>query len=135
MTKEELRSYRHLLLETEQIREQLQRMESRMYSPRGQIFSSTPHSATGRGRSMEDLVAAHIRLTDKYKQRLYELESDRLRIENALDSLPSPERQVLRARYIDGLEWDDVCTRVRFSWAQTHRIHASGLRRLLEEKP
>lgn len=130
MTKERLRAYRHLKYETDQLREQLVAMEARMYSPKGQQFTSMPHGPGGAGRTMEDLVAVHIRLRDKYLEKLYELESEQLEIESAIDALPSPEREVLRARYIEGLSWDDICTHVRFAWAQTHRIHASGLRML-----
>lgn len=132
MTKERLRAYRHLKYETDQLREQLVQMETRMYSPKGQQFTSMPHGPGGKGRTMEDLVSVHLRLQEKYREKLFDLESEQLEIESVIDSLPSPERQVLRARYVEGLSWEDICTRVRFAWAQTHRIHASGLRMLNE---
>lgn len=128
MTKERLRAYRALKYETSQLRGQLKEMEARMYSPKGQQFTSMPHGPGGNGRTMEDLVAAQLRLQDKYFSRIAELEKEQLEVEEAIEQLPIPERLVLRARYLEGLSWEKVCVAVGYEWTHTHRIHASGLR-------
>lgn len=130
MTKERLRAYRHLKYETEQIKAQLDELETRMCSPKGQRFTSMPHNPSSNGRTMEDLVAVHMKLVDLYADRLAELEAEQIEVETAINALPSPERQVLRARYISGLSWEKVCTVVHYEWTHVHRIHASGLRML-----
>lgn len=103
-----------------------------MYSPKGQQFTSMPHGPAGNGRTMEDLVAVHIRLRQTYEEKLLALETEQLEIEKSIESLPSPERQVLRARYLEGLTWEKVCAVAHFEWTHTHRIHASGLKKLSE---
>lgn len=134
MTKERLRDYRRLKFELQQVKHQLEEMETRMYSAKGQIVTDMPHAPSGNGRSMEDMVAVHIRLKEKYLDKLKKIEAEQYDVECAIDSLPLVERQVLRARYIDGLNWEQVCDAVYFGWTQTHKIHSRALRMLKEEK-
>lgn len=130
MTRERLRAFRSARYELRQLKDQLAEMEARMYAPKGQQFSSTPHGPGGNGRTMEDLAAAHIRLGDLYSEKLLAIELEQYAIETAIEPLDPQERQVVRARYLEGRSWEQICRVVHYEWAQTHRIHASALRKL-----
>lgn len=130
MTKEQLRDFRALSLEAKQIRCQLREMEARMYSIGGQQFSSTPRSGSGHARTMDDLVAAHVRLQKIYQQKLVEVEKAQAEIEAALVVLTPKERLVIRSRYFEGRSWEEVCRVVSYELAQTHRLHGSALLKL-----
>lgn len=131
MNKDFLRDFRIRNKEAQQLREQLNAMESRIYDPKGQRLSKTPRGGSG-GHTMDDLIIVHVQLQDQYRAALAEIERQQLEIEAAMQGLQPAERMVIRYRYIDLLNWEDVCSRMHYSWAQTHRIHAAALKALSE---
>ena len=66
-------------------------------------------------------------LRELYRRKLGELVDLQLRIERAIESLTSTEREMMRLRYIDGADWTEVATEIHYKWTQTHRIHARAL--------
>lgn len=132
MNRERLRAFRDARQELTQLKVQLGEMEARMYAPKGQQMSFQPHGGSGDGRSMETMAAAHIQLGELYNDKILRLEMEQYAIEQALEDLHPKERMVVRARYLEGQSWDQVCRSVHFEWSQTHRIHASALRKLEE---
>ena len=69
-------------------------------------------------------------LRDCYREKLAQVEQEQLAIEQAIDSLDSLERTVMRHYYIEGLTWEEVCVEVSYSWRQTHNIHSRALEQL-----
>ena len=70
-------------------------------------------------------------LTEVYSEKIESINARLKLIEDAIDSLEPTERRLIRARYIEGLEWHQVAVRISYSWQQTHRIHARALIKLL----
>ncbi len=107
MTKEELRQYRS-------IKEEICQIERRI-------------------KELED-IDAHPDVTqplrDLYLQKLQALVDLHLKIEQAIDSLNSTERELMRLRYIDGADWTEVAATIHYEWTQTHRIHARALAKI-----
>ena len=62
-----------------------------------------------------------------YDQKREKLAAELLSIEQAIETLDSTERTLMRLRYIDGLSWQAIALRISYSWQQTHRIHARAL--------
>lgn len=132
MTKEELRSYRALTKERKQLETLLEEIESPLYSAKVQRLTGMP-SASGSGESgsaQERLADRTMELRAEYAENIAELAERQLAIEQAIDALPSTMRQLLRARYIEGLTWEEVCVCIGYGWRQTHRIHAEALQRM-----
>lgn len=129
MNKETLRDFRQRNREARQLRDQLYEMETRIYSPKGQQLSKTPRNPSG-GRTMDDLVSAHLRLQDRYRAALADVEREQLEIETAMQNLLPAERMVIRYRYLDAMSWEEVCEKMHYGWTQTHRLHAAALRAL-----
>lgn len=132
MTKERLRAYRSSALEHKQLREQLEALEARIYTPKAQRLSAMPRGPAGDGHAMDDLAILHIKLQDLYREQLVGLEREQLEIETALRILEPAQRMVIRYRYLDLLSWENVAERMHYGWSQTHRIHAAALQRLEE---
>lgn len=136
MDKADLKNYRALLREKQQLEDQLRVLESSMYSPKGQRFSSTPRASSGFNRTMADPVARHIELESLYREELAEKEALQLAIERAIASLPDVgERLVLRFRYIEGRGWPAVIREMQkegFSERTTYRLHGLALLKLKE---
>ena len=108
MTKEQLRQYRSIKIEASQIERRLATM--RVFDP---IAADVTHP-----------------LVQYYRELLKELVDGQLRIEKAIESLNPIEREVIRLRYIDGVDWTEIAITIHYEWAQTHRVHASALRKL-----
>ena len=86
MEKSELREYRFLVAEVQQLKEQLAVLESSLYSPKGQRFSSTPRVPSGDRSTMDGAVDRHIRLVTLYTSQLAEKEARQYAIEQATAS-------------------------------------------------
>ena len=107
MTKEQLRQYRSIKVEISQLERRIVELER------------IPH---------DDEIIRPLR--NLYREKLAELIDGQLAIEKAIESLTPTEREVMRMRYIDGADWTEVAATINYEWAQTHRIHASALRKI-----
>lgn len=136
MEKADFRSYRAIVLEVGQLKEQLQVLESSIYSPKGQRFTSTPRSPSGYRSTMDSAVDRHIQLYNKYATELADKEAQQLAIETAIASLADPdERVVMRERYIKAQEWPTVVRKLQkegYSERTIYRLHGTALFKLKE---
>ena len=107
MTKEQLRQYRSIKIETSQLERRIIELELL-------------------GHDYEEVQP----LRDLYREKLTELVDGQLRIEKALESLNPTERELIRLRYIDGADWTEVAATINYEWAQTHRVHARALAKI-----
>lgn len=108
MTKEQLRNYQPIKKEYRQLEQRLLSLEKR------------PE------RDHETLRP----LRECYTKKLEELVAAQLEIERVIETLDPTERELVRLRYIDGLDWHLVARRINYSWQQTHRIHARVLEKI-----
>lgn len=136
MEKAEFRNYRTLVTEVQQLREQLSVLESSLYSPKGQRFTSTPRVPSGDRSTMDGAVDRHIKLEQLYRENLAEKEAQQLAVEQAIQSLgDTPERLIMRALYIEGRSWSAVICKMQklgYSERTTYRLHGYALLKLKE---
>ena len=69
-------------------------------------------------------------LEEKYCELYDQLFTRQLDIENAINTLDSIERTILRYRYIDGMKWEKIFRLIHYSQKQTFRIHKDALKKL-----
>lgn len=136
MTKERLRRYREVKREARQIRDQLEEIESRLYSPKGQLLTGMPSAPSpGGGTVTEALIDRHAQLLQMYQEQLARLEEEQLAIEKAIAGLEDPTaRRLMRYRYLDGLKWEEICVLINYEWSRTHDIHGMALQQLRNEE-
>jgi DNA-directed RNA polymerase specialized sigma subunit len=136
MEKSELKNYRAIVMEVQQLKEQLVALESSLYSPKGQRFTSTPRVSSGERSTMDGAVARHVDLERKYREALAEKEAQQIAIEQAIQSLgDTPERIVMRERYLAGKGWPAIINklqRIGVSERQVYRLHGLALVKLKE---
>lgn len=136
MEKIELVNYRMLAREVDQLREQLEAMESSLYSPKSQRFTSMPHASTHQGSTMDLAVSRHLELQELYLKRLAEKDAQLLIIEQALALLDDPaQRVIMRDRYVLGWSWRRICATLAsegYSERQVFRLHGYALLKLKE---
>ena len=107
MTKEQLRQYRSIKEKICQIERRIKDLEH-----------------------MGDHLDLLQPLRNLYRQKLQALVDLQVQIEQAIESLPPTERELMRLRYIDGADWTEVAATIHYEWTQTHRIHARALAKI-----
>ena len=136
MTKEELKkqlhSYRHLKAEHDQLVLEIEKIEAFMTSPRGAGSDGMPRG-TGSGDPLLGVVSKHLKLQERYNAQVDKLAAAQTLIEDMIESLEPMERKLMRHRYIEGLDWEEVCVAIGYSWRQTHRLHGKALNKLLRQ--
>lgn len=129
--KKQLNSYRDLRAEHQQLLEELKHLEALMASPAGPNTDGMPRRP-GVSDPVQNMAIKLVTLKERYQAQLDDLVRALLVIEGMIEGLEPIERMLARARYIDGLEWVDVCERICYEWAQTHRIHGRLLNKLVD---
>ena len=126
ITKEELKSHVRLVQEIADLKENITRLQLQAES-----ISATRISGAPSGSGSPDKIAANLARVDElvnyYQQKMEQALVQQKRIEDAIEGLPDKERLLMRYRYIDGMDWVDVASRMHYSWKQTHRIHGRAL--------
>ena len=136
MDQERFMAYRDLHREVRQLRRQLSNVESLMFSPRGQRFTSTPHAAHGKGHTMDDMIIGHLELKETIDSKVLELTRELIQLERAVETLEDPmERAVMRYRYFEGLSWRKIAEATKYSEPQLYRYHGTALLKLRDCDP
>lgn len=133
MDKEDLKKYRAIAFEAQQLHDRLRTLEASLYSPKGQRFTSMPHGESCSKSTMDEAVSNHIRLENEYKSQLADNEAQQLAIELAIKSLPTHERIIMRNRYICGHSWTRIINDMRnlgISERDSYRLHGEALKKL-----
>lgn len=128
--KHKLSRYNSLTWERHQLEEQLVSLEATATAPRVQALDGMPRGSGG-GDVMASIVAELVSLREKYKAKLSQIVEAQTEVENLIDSLEPTERRLMRCRYLEGMVWEEVCVEMRYSWRQTHNIHARALDKLV----
>ena len=129
--KERLSSYLSARKEHKQITEKLTELNARMVNVGAQVMDGMPRGGSGVD-PMPGMVDLKNKLLARYCALAEELIRTQLSIEEAIDTLDSTERMLVRHRYIEGMTWEQVCVALGYSWSQTHLIHARVLDKLAE---
>lgn len=130
MTKAQLRSYRHLKLEKDNLDRSIKELEAVIYSPRAAQIDGQPHGGSSPGSVVERAALKHAELLERYQRKAAELADAMLIIEEAIEELSPTERTLMRLYYIDGHTWEVVCCKMNYSWRQVHRIHGKAIEKL-----
>jgi DNA-directed RNA polymerase specialized sigma24 family protein len=126
--KQELKNYLRMNKELERLEEKMSELRNRLEKPKSNIFSNVPG---GERKDFTDYIDLLIDLQEQYSERAKMIVSEQIRIEAAISALDDPlERAVMGYKYVDGLNWEQICVKMNYSWRQTHYIHSGALKNL-----
>ena len=112
MTLKELSQLYHLNREIEQDKERLERLKSAITSPTGPNLSGMP-SGGSRENRLEKLIAEMVDLEAIISSKMTQCMHERSRLERYIADIPdSYTRQVFTARFVQGLSWEQVASRI-----------------------
>ena len=127
--KDYLSSYQALESEIRDLEERLAALREQTLSLRSQHFSGLPGKKEP--RDLSDELACLFELEQSYRKAILKARVRCAKIEHMILTLSSPrQQQILRARYIDGLSWDDVCSRFLISESLTYSLHKKAISEL-----
>jgi len=132
MTKDKLSRYLDLKAESLQLTQEIKDLyDTCIASPAG-VLTDMPGAGKGGLAADPTYMFAEraARLHTKLLMKKYELMEALEEIEDAIDRLEPAQRRLMREYYINGLKWEQVCDKIGYAWAQTHRIHKEALRKL-----
>jgi len=132
MTKARLSRYLDIKAETQQLELEIEYLyQTCIASPLGSLADLAHIKKSGSASDPTGLYAERaVRLHTKLLMKKYELLTVLEEIEDAIDKLEPIQRRVIREYYINGLKWEQVCDKIGYAWAQTHRLHREALRML-----
>lgn len=130
MMKAELKKYRTINRECEQLGEQMIRLQSRILSPKGQAVTGEPPSGSVDHDSIGKVYEIIDTLQKKYCDKLLELCELQLSIEQAIEGLDGTERILMRYRYLQGLTWEQVAEKMHYTYQWVCHIHGVALKKL-----
>lgn len=132
--KEWLRSYRKLATQVDALKERLVATREQLTSARALVYDDMPH---GSG-SLSDLSDAMVRLEEQEGEiieKLLEVDSARMEIVDALNTLPVPVREVMYDRYISWKSWERIFVESNMSKRAVLYRHKDGLMILIAKCP
>lgn len=140
MTKTRLMSYVYLKMEYNNQIERLIKLENSAQLPAMGESDGSQRSILKTSR-VENAVVRLVSQGEKIKQRIDEIYTELMEIEDAIDSLSDPmQKEVLRLRYIDcencrHTKWNDVAVKIYGCDSDKHkmavwRIHGHALQEL-----
>ena len=109
----DIHTVRNLRLHIEGLQERIARIRASLEGSAIRIRDLPGGASKERDRMATD-VARLLELEDQLKAQVLEYETELIVIDEALAALPSPEQEVMRLRYVDGLKWWEVAQRMNY---------------------
>lgn len=133
VTKNELKQYYWTKRRIQQLENKILELQSEAERQTAQIGRVPGPSSNVKDR-MAEIVAKIVELKDKLNNEIassYELLTT---ITEAIKGLPSRERYLMHARYIECKKWEQIAVEMNYSWQHIHEIHAKALKKLDPKK-
>lgn len=109
----DIHTVRNLRLHIEGLQERIARIRASLEGSAIRIRDLPGGASKERDRMATD-VARLLELEDQLKAQVLEYETELIVIDEALAALPSPEQEIMRLRYVDGLKWWEVAQRMNY---------------------
>lgn len=129
MTQEELSGYRQLRRDRHETEQIIKDIETSIDGLRAAVLDGLPHGS-GRRRGLDEIVMRYEAQTERYLNKLADINSAMQRIEDAVGSLPPKERDTMFQYYIAGQRkktFYQVARITHYSERQVRRYHERAM--------
>lgn len=124
--KEYLKSYKNLCKKLKVLEDQLQSLREVEQSVKIQKLSDMPKGS--KQTDLSDIMVQIEVVETKIILKQAECNKRKVEIESRIADLEDGlEADILRKRYLEFKEWEQICIEIGYSWKQTHRIHSKAL--------
>ena len=122
-----LKQYQDIKKELEQIKEKILELQERKTSIKSMVISDMNVQTSHNNCTIDDLLIKIEEMIQKYHEKELELFNKQLDIESSIEKLDTLERSVLRYRYIDGLRFEEISCKIKYSYRTVRRIHKRSI--------
>lgn len=130
MDRKTLKDMRTLEREIQQLEELITRIQARKTEPKNQKLTATPKGKGGAGDSTGSTLVLLEKLLDRYNEKRVSLINKRIAFEDAIDSLTSFERTIMRYSYIDCLKWNQIAKKMKYSEQHIKNVHWEAVKKI-----
>ncbi|MBS6195466.1 MAG: DUF1492 domain-containing protein [Clostridiales bacterium] len=111
---------------------QLKRLEEELMELRLNILCPSVNQDGMPHGSGESDLSGYMSKVDELERKILKARYKRIRkfkeIRDRIERLEDEnEKDVLVYRYIKGMKWEDICTKMQYSWRRIHYIHSKAL--------
>lgn len=125
-----LKNYKYIHDEIQHIKDEIEILRTRAMSPRIPIITDMPRGGSVEGDAMANLIIKLEELEGKYNKLLNDLITEQTELEDMIQSLEPLERDLIRYRYVDGLEWYKIEEKLNYSPRTVFRMHKKILKKM-----
>lgn len=126
-----LKQYIEFTKEHKQLIESFEEYKSKIYQPSIQILTDMPKSQNQGNEKMDNCIITLLEYEDKLHNMLIDLNKTKNEIESIINNInESSQRMILKYRYIDGYNFENICTKMNYTWRHTHRLHSKALQKI-----
>lgn len=128
-----LRKYREYGAEIERLEEEIARWRAQAEKTTTTI-KDVPVQCNGSRDRLQDSVIEIDQIITVLAEAQHDLARTRISIERAISTVAEDRLQrLLRYRYIDGMTWEAIAVKMRYSWRQVIRLHGEALNKVVIE--
>ncbi len=127
MTKEELREYRWLVKNIQEMEDELAELETQATHITSSLKEDVVDYTSCKDK-MSGQVARIIELQDTINEQLARMYALQKSIREKISGMPEREKRLLTLKYIEGMTWEEVAVDMDYSWQHIHRLHSRALR-------
>ncbi|NCD04457.1 MAG: hypothetical protein EOM00_16045 [Clostridia bacterium] len=127
MTKEELREYRWLVKNIQEMEDELAELETQATHITSSLKEDVVDYTSCKDK-MSGQVARIIELQDTINEQLARMYALQKSIREKIANMPEREKRLLTLKYIEGMTWEEVAVGMDYSWQHIHRLHSRALR-------
>lgn len=128
MTKKDLEKYLILQQDIRNSKEKIEKLETEAANLKNRI-SDMPKGNPNKSK-LEDIVCNILEVEKTLNEQINEGYKIMNQIEKAIDILNGDHKEIIRLRYLEGMRWDHISRKIRYSVRMTHIKHVEALRRL-----
>lgn len=124
--KEYLNGYKRLCDKIKQLGDQAESIQCEIENAKVQQLSDMPKG--GKQTDLSDYIVRLEEINEQINDILKVLRNRKIKIEKSIASMKDgTESRIIRLRYIEFKQWEQICVDIGYSWRQTHYIHGRAL--------
>lgn len=92
-------------------------------------LSDMPKGSGGNDRSK--IIDSYLDMIAELEKEIRYLREAKREVEFLISTIDDwGVERIMRLRYIQGMQWEEICVKVNYSWRQVHYLHADGLNKI-----
>lgn len=128
--KERLKLYMRNKRKLNSLNEQKNELDEKIKSVRAMVYSGMPHGSSKK-TDLSDYMVKLEKMEEKISRKIDEINKNFYEIEEAIAELEDGnESEIIRMRYISGMDWEKIGEKIEYSTRQVHNLHGKALKNI-----